>query len=887
MINRLLMSAAILLIAAGAAAGTTAITTGADSGPGSLRQAILDANSGACASPCAITYGSTGFLSVAPLTPLPDITASRVGLGPGVPYQAWTLEISGSNTTSGSGLHIRGANCSVAGVIINGFPGSGIVLEDANGARIGSNVLGLDRTGTRAVPNQQNGVTIVHGSQISIDSNTIGGNAGNGIYAVEASDLFFGLDVIGKQYLPQGSGNLALGNGASGIFLMDVHRAQVLGCVISNNGLEGVAAAGTSSAIRIEDLQLPTTIYNNGLMPIDIGFDGVTDQGRPVLTTADVSNSFLRVIGHLSTAPNTSVIVNIFASDSIGKFGIAHAKTSVYAAKLNTDANGFAAFEFHTSLTSNVRPPIDAVGQWISATATTDATSELSAPLQALANDQNYTVTNANDSGAGSLRQAILDANGGVCAADFPCRVQFDLPANSGRTFFPLTPLPAITRSGITIDGANAPLSVFAITAPTIEINGSRSTPGPGLTISSANTPLVGNAIGRLAINGFNGPGILIDASSNYILNPVIANNFIGTDPTGTIAVANTGDGIHVRGNVPFVHIGTFGSGNRFVRNLISGNGGNGVTLESGFFEFDTNAIGTDITQKLPIPNSGAGVKIGAAAQGHLEANTIAFNGDVGLSTVTTSADAFKAAIQNSIHSNVGPAIRQREVVQLPPQITSVTYDPSTKTGTITGTFTSAGLQYFTTTLDFFTSTYPEAGGRGSGETPLYTNISSGILGQQGGSFTAKTNSVDLRGKRISATATPFEYEGFKGPPQGQIFGQGFKYGTTSEMSKAVPVATAGCSADQPQVAGSIASGTMVTLNWSAVAGATGYNVWLRSVPGAPRVIATSATTTAVAAIAPGHYEWFVEALFAGCPSVKSEAALLEVVRGRQRVAGR
>jgi hypothetical protein len=886
MTNRLLMSAAILLIANVAAASTTAITTNADSGPGSLRQAILDANSGACASPCSISYGSTGFLTVAPLTRLPDITASNVGLGPTLPYQAWTLQISGSNLTSGSGLHIRGANCAVAGVIINGFPGSGIVLEDAINARIGSNVIGLDASGKIPLPNQQNGITIVRGRQISIDSNTIGGNAGNGVYAVGASDLFFGLDVIGKQYLPQGSGNLALGNGASGIFLMDVQRAQLLGCVIANNGLDAVATVGTSSAIRIEDLQLPTTIYNNGLMPIDIGFDGVTDQGRPVLTTADISNGFLRVVGHVSTAANASVIINIFASDSIGKFGIAHAKTSVYAAKVKTDANGFATFEFHSSLTSNVRPPIDAVGQWISATATTDATSELSAPLQAVANDQNYTVTNTNDSGAGSLRQAILDANGGICAADFPCRVQFDLPSNSGRTFFPLTPLPAITRSGITIDGANTPPSLFAITAPTIEINGSRSMPGPGLTISSANGPLVGNVIRRLAINGFNGPGILIDASNNYILNPVIANNFIGTDLTGAIAVPNTGDGVHVRGNVPFVHIGTFGSGNRFERNLISGNGGNGITLESGFFEFDTNAIGTDITRKLPVPNSGAGVKIEAAAQGHLEANTIAFNSDVGLSTVTTSADAFKAAIQNSIHSNVGPAIRQREVVQLPPQITSVTYDPSTKTGTITGTFTPAGLQYFTTTLDFFFSTYPEADGRGSGETPLY-NISSSILGQQGGSFTTKTNAIDLRGKRISATATPFEYEGFKGPPQGEVFGQGFKYGTTSEMSRAVPVVTTGCSADQPQIAGSIASGTMVTLNWSAVAGATGYNVWLRSVPGAPRVIARTAATTAVAAIPPGHYEWFVEATFTACPPIKSEAASLEVISGRQRAVRR
>ena len=854
------------------------VTTNADSGPGSLRQGILDANSGACPSKCSILYGSTGFLTVTPLTPLPDITASNVSIGPELPYQAWRLEIHGSNVTSGSGLHIRGKNCAVAGVIINGFPGSGIVLEDAVNPRIDSNVLGLDASGMHANPNWQNGITIVRGQQIIVESNTIGGNRDNGVYAVGATDLFFGLNTIGKQYLPQGSGNLTLPNGASGIFLQDVQGAHLLGNVIVNNGMFGVATSGRSSGIVIEDLQLPTLIYGNGLSPIDIGFDGVTEQGRPVLTTADISNGFMRVIGYVNTTANTSVVINVFASDAAPE-----AKTFLYGEKLNTDANGFAAFEFRFSLFSNVRPPVDAVGQWITATATTDATSELSAPLRAESNNQNYSVTTTDDAGAGSLRQAILDANAGICSADFPCRVQFDLPPAAHYTIAPLTSLPPITRSGITVDGLNTASSPFVFTAPIVEINGSRSTPGPGFTISSANGPLLGDSIRRLAINGFNGPGILIDATSNYILDPVIAGNFIGTDPTGTIAVPNSGDGIRVRGDVPFVHIGTFGSGNRFERNLISGNGNNGVTLESGFFEFDTNAIGTDITKKLPIPNGGAGVDIEAAAQGHLEMNTIAFNDDVGLSTVTTSADAFKAAIQNSIHSNIGPAIRQREVVQPPPQITSVTYDPSTGTGTITGTFTAAGLQYFTTALDFFVSTYPEAGGRGSGETPLYTNISSSILGQQGGSFTAKTNNVDLRGKRISATATPFEFEGFKGPPQGEVFGQGFKYGTTSEMSKAVPVVTVGCSPDLPQ----IVSGSSTELRWNTVAGATVYNIWLRRVPGVPQVIGTTSGATMDVALAPGTYEWFVEAVFPQCPAAKSDAARLTVNSERRRVAGR
>src|SRR5438067_9656173 len=187
-----------LALAQVASAGTYSITTAADSGPGSLRQAILDANSGACASPCSILYGSTSVLTVAPLTPLPDITASNVGIGPGLPYQAWTLEISGSNVTTGSGLHIRGANCSVGGVIINGFPGNGILLEDANGGRLSANIIGLDATGTRAVPNRQNGVAIVRGHTITLESNTIGGNGGNGVYASGTTDLFFGLNVIGK-----------------------------------------------------------------------------------------------------------------------------------------------------------------------------------------------------------------------------------------------------------------------------------------------------------------------------------------------------------------------------------------------------------------------------------------------------------------------------------------------------------------------------------------------------------------------------------------------------------------------------------------------------------------------------------------------------------------
>jgi hypothetical protein len=60
-----------LLFAATTHAATIELTSNGDSGPGTLRQAILDANSGTCASPCSIT--TQGQLSVQPLSPLPAI----------------------------------------------------------------------------------------------------------------------------------------------------------------------------------------------------------------------------------------------------------------------------------------------------------------------------------------------------------------------------------------------------------------------------------------------------------------------------------------------------------------------------------------------------------------------------------------------------------------------------------------------------------------------------------------------------------------------------------------------------------------------------------------------------------------------------------------------
>ena len=70
-------------------------------------------------------------------------------------------------------------------------------------------------------------------------------------------------------------------------------------------------------------------------------------------------------------------------------------------------------------------------------------------------------VTNTSDSGAGSLRQAITDANGSAG----PHTIQFNIPGCSGSCVIqPATPLPALTGGDTTINGYTQPGSAAATT---------------------------------------------------------------------------------------------------------------------------------------------------------------------------------------------------------------------------------------------------------------------------------------------------------------------------------------------------------------------------------------------------------------------------------------
>ncbi|HEX6639778.1 MAG TPA: hypothetical protein VF215_01630, partial [Thermoanaerobaculia bacterium] len=68
-----------------------------------------------------------------------------------------------------------------------------------------------------------------------------------------------------------------------------------------------------------------------------------------------------------------------------------------------------------------------------------------------------------------------------------------------------------------------------------------------------------------------------------------------------------------------------------------------------------------------------------------------------------------------------------------------------------------------------------------------------------------------------------------------------------------------------------------VTFNWTAVAEAIGYRIWIEADNTAPQDLGTTAATTLTAAVPPGAIVAYVDALFSGCDATRSDAVAFRV----------
>ncbi|MEK6261252.1 MAG: hypothetical protein AABP62_21840 [Planctomycetota bacterium] len=209
-------------------------------------------------------------------------------------------------------------------------------------------------------------------------------------------------------------------------------------------------------------------------------------------------------------------------------------------------------------------------------------------------------VTNTNDSGAGSFRQAILDSNttGGVDT------ISFAIAGAGVHTISLLSQLPDLTDAVI-IDGTTQGVSA----TPLIELDGTSAGAGAnGLVITGGGSTVMG-----LAINRFTASGIRIQALGGN----TIQGNFIGTNAAGT---ADLGNGLHGVYNVNTPG-NLIGGTTAAARNVISGNDQHGVVIQGGISSSNIvqgNYIGTNAAGTAALGNTLGGILVQ-----HSQANTI------------------------------------------------------------------------------------------------------------------------------------------------------------------------------------------------------------------------------------------------------------------------
>jgi hypothetical protein len=206
-----------------------------------------------------------------------------------------------------------------------------------------------------------------------------------------------------------------------------------------------------------------------------------------------------------------------------------------------------------------------------------------------------FTVTNTNDSGGGSLRQAILSANADTnLDAD---TINFAIPGSP--VISPLSALPALSR--------------LKSVAGTLLINGASQdvvNPGSGKPVISGLLAGVGATGLLISGTGVTAQGLVINAFSDhgvFITGDVnaVRGSYIGTNAAGTTDVGNALNGIIITG------VGnTIGGTTAADRNVISGNDFAGINVFSANNLIQGNYIGLNAAGSVVIKNEVVGITI-------------------------------------------------------------------------------------------------------------------------------------------------------------------------------------------------------------------------------------------------------------------------------------
>ena len=564
---------------------TYTVTNTDDSGPGSLRQAILDATAGTGPDMIGFNISGGGVHTIRPASPLPALLHPVAVDGttqPGYTGQPLIELNGGAAGPDALGLILKGDNSAVKGLVINGFAHAAIELTVGWTNTLTANYIGTDPTGTAAVPNGE-GILLsfssnnILGGTTVADRNLIAGNLGSGIHVT--SDVITQNNFIEGNYIgTDRSGTHALGN-RTGVELRE------------SRNVVGGTAAGAGNLIAGNDVGVALYNFGTVLEGNRIGTDaaGTVPLGNRIGVLLDSYPAQQTVIGGTTAAARNIISGNSYAGVQItGSFASLNTVEGNY---IGTDLAGAHAVGNGYGVLLSFGATSNVVGGTAAGARNLISGNATGVAVLGTGGNQvqgNYIGTNAAAtaplpnldgvellSGENNLVGGTATGAGNVISGNSNAGVLITAAANQVQG---------------NLIGLNA--SGTAALANTLGVYVSGPNNGIGGTTTGAGNVISGNSYLGVDIDGSLATGNRVEG------------NRIGTNPVGTAAVAN-GQGVAVSGSN-----NTIGGTAPGARNVISANAGSGITLTGNDNVVQGNYIGADVAGTAALGNHGSGVSI-------------------------------------------------------------------------------------------------------------------------------------------------------------------------------------------------------------------------------------------------------------------------------------
>ncbi|HEU4768614.1 MAG TPA: SBBP repeat-containing protein, partial [Pyrinomonadaceae bacterium] len=316
---------------------------------------------------------------------------------------------------------------------------------------------------------------------------------------------------------------------------------------------------------------------------------------KPHFTMAPPSQTFNNLTSNQTlnfTATATGAAFHTISgqitSNAAGLAGVTVTLSGSQSGLRTTDSNGNYSFELAAGGNYTVTPAV--LGFTFAPLNRTFNNLSAAQAANFTATRQNFVVTNTNNHGAGSLREAIINANATIGTDT----IVFNIPGAGVKVISLMNTLPEIIDS-VVIDATTQPGYAGS---PLIEIDGTNAAGGQnGFTIAAGGTTIRGFAIGRFNF----GHAIFVRDCNNN----TIQANYLGIDPAGTTARSNrTGIFLSNASN------NLIGGTTAAARNVISGNTFEGVEVAGSNNTIQGNYLGTNAAGNGAVGNGGNGVSV-------------------------------------------------------------------------------------------------------------------------------------------------------------------------------------------------------------------------------------------------------------------------------------